>query len=173
MEVTFDPVSDANIDAYITVGTQSYKEHYLHLWQKRDPSPFINAHLTKASVLKALKDLNQFFYLVKVGKENAGILNITIDSEKEKSISKHNLLLNKIYLLNSFSGKGVGSKTIGFVNKLAKEHKKDTILLYAMKKGKPLDFYKKHGYQIIKEAFINLPNVLDKEKEMWLMRLKL
>lgn len=173
MEVTFDPVSTANIDAYLSVGIQSYKEHYLHLWQKRDPSPFINAHLTESSVLKSLKDPNQFFFLVKVGNQNAGILNITLDSEKEKSIAKKHLLLNKIYLLNSFSGKGVGSKTIGFVNKIAKKNQKDTILLYAMKKGKPLEFYKKHGYQIIKEAFIDLPNVLDQEKEMWLMKLML
>ena len=173
MEVIFNPVSNANIDSYISVGIQSYKEHYLHLWQDQDPSPFINAYLTKQSVIKGLNDSNQLFYIIKANKENAGILNITIDSEKEKSICKNNLLLNKIYHLNSFSGKGVGSKTIDFVNQLAWEYKKDSILLYAMKKGKPLDFYKKHGYQIIKEAFIDLPRVLNKEKEMWLMKLKL
>jgi len=173
MEVIFNPVSNANIDSYISVGIQSYKEHYLHLWQDQDPSPFINKYLTKQSVIEGINNQKQLFYIVKVNKENAGILNITIDSEKEKSICKHNLLLNKIYLLNSFSGKGVGSKTIDFVNQLALEYKKDSILLYAMKKGKPLDFYKKHGYQIIKEAFIDLPRVLDKEKEMWLMKLKL
>ena len=173
MEVIFNPVSNANIDSYISVGIQSYKEHYLHLWQDQDPSPFINKYLTKQSVIEGINNQKQLFYIVKVNKENAGILNITIDSEKEKSICKHNLLLNKIYLLNSFSGKGVGSKTIDFVNQLALEYKKDSILLYAMKKGKPLDFYKKHGYQIIKEAFIDLPRVLNKEKEMWLMKLKL
>lgn len=173
MEVTFEPVSNTNIDSYISVGITSYKEHYLHLWQNQDPSPFINAHLTKQSIIKGLNNPKQLFFLIKVNKENAGVLNITIDSEKEKSICKNNLLLNKIYLLNSFSGKGVGSKTIDFVNKLAREYKKNSILLYAMKKGKPLDFYKKHGYQIIKEAFIDLPRVLDKEKEMWLMKLKL
>ena len=170
MEVNIEPVTLVNIEFYISVGIKSYKEHYVHLWKDEDPSPFINAHLTKESVIQALNDSKQLFYLIKADGNNVGILNVTLDSDKEACIPKKNILLNKIYLLNSYSGKGVGSKTLGFVHDLAKKHKKEIIWLYAMKKGKPLEFYKKHGYSIIKEAFIELPNVLDEEKEMWLMQ---
>ena len=170
MEVSFEPVTLANIELYTSVGIKSYKEHYVHLWKNQDPSPFINAHLTKKSVLQALNDSKQLFYLIKANGANAGILNITLDSDKELCMPTDNLLLNKVYLLNFYSSKGIGSKTLEFVHKLAKKHQKKIVWLYAMKKGKPLNFYKKHGYKIVKEAYIELPNVLDKEKEMWLMQ---
>lgn len=172
MEVSIEPVTLTNIELYISVGIQSYKEHYLHLWKNQDPSPFINAHLSKESVVQAINDSKQLCYLIKADRNNAGILNLTLDSDKEACIPKKNLLLNKIYLLNIYSGKGIGSKTLGFVHSLAKKHQKEIIWLYAMKKGKPLSFYKKHNYTIVKEAFIELPNVLDEEKEMWLMQRK-
>ncbi|WP_350290742.1 GNAT family N-acetyltransferase [uncultured Croceitalea sp.] len=170
MEIDIAPVTLANIEFYISVGIQSYKEHYLHLWKNQDPSPFINAHLSKESVVQGLNDSKQLFYLIKADGSNAGILNLTLDSDKEACIPKKNLLLNKIYLLNTYSGNGIGSKTLGFVHSLAKKHQKEIIWLYAMKKGKPLNFYKKHNYAIVKEAFIALPHVLDEEKEMWLMQ---
>ncbi|GMN09499.1 hypothetical protein MTsPCn9_00450 [Croceitalea sp. MTPC9] len=173
MEVNLEPVTLSNIEFYISVGIQSYKEHYLHLWKNQDPSPFINAHLTKESVVQTLNDSKQLFYLIKANEFNAGILNLTLDSDKEPCIPKKNLLLNKIYILQSYSGKGIGSKTLSFVHELAKRHEKDSVWLYAMKKGKPIRFYKKHKYRIVKESYIELPNVLETEKEMWLMERKL
>jgi len=167
MEVTFTPVTAVHIETYLLVGITSYKEHYLHLWENKDPSPFINAHLTKEGVLKGLTDSKQLFYIISADKHNVGILNITFDAHKENS--KNNLLLNKIYLLKAYSGIGIGSKTLDFIHNLAKKYKKEVVFLYAMKKGKPLNFYKKHGYTIVEEAFIDLPKVLDTEKEMWLM----
>ncbi len=173
MEVTIDAVTKENINDYIAVGIQSYKEHYLHLWQNNDPTPFIDAYLKKEPILKALKDPKQLFYLIKAGTSNVGILNLTFDLEQEKNIPKRNLLLNKIYLLKSYSGMGIGSKTLEFVYDLGKKYQKKVLWLYAMKKGKPLNFYKNHGFDVLKEAFIHLPHVLDEEKEMWLMVKKL
>lgn len=173
MEVGLEPITFTNIELYISIGIQSYKEHYLHLWKNRDPSPFINAHLTKEVVLEALKDPNQLFYLIQTDGINTGILNLTLDSRKEKDLSKQNILLNKIYILKSYSGKGIGGKTLELIHTMAKKMQKDVVWLYAMKKGKPLHFYQKYHYTIVKESYIELPNVLETEKEMWLMQLKL
>ncbi len=173
MTINFAPVTEENLSRYITVGIQSYREHYEHLWQQSDPTPFIEAYLTKTAVKKALTDPNQLFYLITTTEKDIGILNITLNSKKGFFLSANNLLLNKIYLLKAYSAIGVGSKTLQFVYELAVAHQKDVVWLYAMKKGKPIQFYKKHGYTIIKEAEIELPKVLDEEKEMWLMAKKM
>lgn len=99
MHPSYIPVTKYNIDNYITTGIKSYKEHYLHLWNNNDPSPFIEAFLTKESVVKSLEDSSQLFYLIKIKDNIAGILNLTLDSKKGSFLSKENLLLNKIYLL--------------------------------------------------------------------------
>jgi GNAT superfamily N-acetyltransferase len=169
MHLSFITVTKHNIDKYLTTGITAYKEHYLHLWKNNNPSPFIHSFLTKESVTQSLADSSQLFYIIKFKGNIAGILNLTLDSKKGAFLSKENLLLNKIYLLKKYAVQGIGSKTIKFVEQLAEKNKKDVVWLYAMKKGKPLDFYKKHNYKIVKESCIDLPNVLDAEKEMWLM----
>ena len=173
MVLDFLPVTSQNLQRYLNTGIQSYKEHYLHLWKNSDPNPFISTFLTKESVLKNLQDPNQLFYIISADDNDAGILNITLDDEKGCFLSKNNLLLNKIYLLRSYANGGIGSKSLEFTYQLAKKYQKDLVWLYAMKKGKPVQFYQKHGFQIIKEAFIELPYVLEKEKEMWLMAKKI
>lgn len=169
MSLNFISVNKGNLSRYLQVGIQSYKEHYLHLWENSDPTPFIEAFLTQQSVKDALKDSHQLFYIIQCNQEDVGILNLTINNEKGDFLSKNNLLLNKIYLLKSNSSLGIGTRTLDFVHNLAKNKQKDVVWLYTMKKGNPLSFYRKHGYKIIKEAFIELPKVLEVEKEMWLM----
>lgn len=169
MDLIYEPVTKANLADYIRVGIQSYQEHYLHLWENENPSSFVNAYLTEASVLPALKDPKQGFYLIKENDMPLGILNITFDAPRANFLSKDNLLLNKIYLLKSQSGKGVGAKTLDFVERLAIENRKNLVWLLAMQKGRPKAFYQKHGYNIVEAAEIELPGVLHAEKAMWLM----
>lgn len=173
MKIDFLPVSEKNIQRYIKVGVQSYTEHYLHLWKNQDPSPFINAYLTQGKVVSNLKDPNQLYFIIVFDGLDVGILNITLDAKTGYFLSERNLLLNKIYLLKDYSNIGIGTKTLLFTEALARKYTKEITWLYAMKKGKPLSFYKKHGYEIIKEAIIELDNVLDHEKEMWLMAKKI
>ena len=172
MEINFIPVNEKNIDTYIEVGIKSYKEHYLHLWKNQDPSPFINAFLNKAFIIEALKSTTHLFYLIKADSEIFGILNVSLNSEKGFFLSKENLLLNKIYILKAYTEKGIGTSALKFTENLAIEMKKDVVWLFAMKKGKPLKFYLKHNYTIIKEALVELPHILENEKEMWLMAKK-
>ncbi|WP_350287552.1 GNAT family N-acetyltransferase [uncultured Croceitalea sp.] len=169
MNLIYEPVTAANLLDYIRVGIQSYQEHYLHLWENGDPSSFVNAYLTETSVLPALKDPKQGFYLIKEKDTPLGILNVTFDAPRANFLSKDNLLLNKIYLLKSQSGRGVGAKTLDFVEQLAIKHDKNLVWLLAMQKGKPKDFYQKHRYKIIEAAEIQLSGVLHSEKAMWLM----
>lgn len=156
----------------MAIGVRSYREHYLHLWQNNDPSPFIEAHLTEEAVDKALNDPLSHLYIISFEGMKVGILKITQNVHHEPAIPKNNLLLNKIYLLKRFSGKGIGSTTLAFVHDLAKEQDKEMVWLFAMKKGKAVDFYKSHGYTIIRETTLNLPSVLPSEKEMWIMARK-
>ena len=172
MNVSFVPVTDNKLEEYIAIGVRSYHEHYLHLWKNGDPSPFIQAHLTKQAVRNALKNPLELLYIISFEGTHVDILHITHNVQKVQIIPKKNLLLNKIYLLQASSRKGIGSATMKFVHDLAKKGNKNVVWLYAMKKGKTVDFYKRHGYTIIREAILDLPDVIPTEKEMWIMARK-
>lgn len=169
MNITFVPVTKHNAKIYIATGIRSYREHYLHLWENNDPSPFINSFLSLDGLIRNLKDPLQRFFIIKKAEENIGILNFSLDVPNNNITETHTLLLNKLYLLGSAANKGVGSFALDFVETYAHQQKKEVIWLYAMKKGKPKQFYSKYGYQIITDAEVTLPHVLPHEKEMWLM----
>lgn len=168
-EIRFVPVNAHNSQAYIHVGIQSYKEHYLHLWENSDPSPFINEFLTLARLLTEINKPNSFFYIIKRHSQHVGILNFTLDKVNPYFPNSKTLLLNKLYLIRSAASQGIGSVSLNFTERFAKTHNKDIVWLYAMKKGEPKDFYQKNGYQITSEAEITLPKVLVNEKAMWVM----
>ena len=169
MDINFIPVDMHNAKAYITVGIQSYKEHYLHLWENADPAPFINEFLSLDGLLAEIKKPSSLFYIVQQESKDVGILNFTLDKANPYFPSTASLLLNKLYLIRSASKRGIGKASLEFTNRIAKTYKKKIVWLYTMKKGETKDFYGRNGYKVVAEAEITLPHVLEDEKEMWVM----
>jgi len=169
MNLTFEPLISARAPVYCKVGVQSYKEHYLHLWKDGNPSSFLEENLTLEVVEKGLGNPKQFFYLIHFQHSIVGILKLTLDALHEEGVPKKNVLLNKIYLLRAFSGRGIGKHCLHFVEQFSQEHHRKCVWLYTMKKGKATEFYQKHGYRTIGESEVSLPGILEGEKEMWVM----
>ncbi len=168
MGVVFEPVTLETMNTYIEVGTQSYKEHYLHLWENQIPT-YLTTSFTKKVVQKELSNPNCRNYLVKSQYKNAGIIKITVDQAWGEWNSGEALYLHRIYLLKNTTGKNIGTTTLNFVENLAMKQKKKIIWLEAMKKGNAKEFYHKNGFEVIGDAEITLPGVLQEEKEMWVM----
>lgn len=169
MEIVFEPISAATIGTYIDVGTQSYCEHYLHLWEKQDPQAYLSISFTKEVVKKEINDPNCLNFLVKSQNESAGILKISKDVRWGDWSEKDALYLHRIYLLKSATGRTIGKAVLDFTEKLARDLQKKIIWLEAMKNGKAKSFYLRNGYTTIGESNILLPGVLEDEKEMWVL----
>lgn len=173
MNVRFKKLTKSTIGVYLKVGIKSYNQHYLHLWEDGDAKAFIDENLTEKALSPFLNDSKQFFFIIYWELEPVGILKLTLDSDKGAFISNRNVLLNKIYLLKEYSGKGIGKKTLAFVENFAIKKNRSWVWLYAMKKGRAKGFYQKNGYKIVGEAAVELPKILNTEKEMWSMARKI
>ena len=167
--IQFEPLTQENIQTYIVVGTQSYTEHYLHLWERNDPTPYLATSFTHDVVTQELKNANCVNFLVKHNNTNAGILKISLHHEWGKWSATDALYLHRIYLLKSATGKGVGKAVLQFTEKLARDLKKKVIWLEAMKKGQAVHFYEKNGFEVVGESHVPLKGVLNNEKEMWVL----
>jgi len=71
METVCEPVTLSTADTYIKIGTQSYTEHYLHLWENQIPT-YVKSSFTKKVVQQELNDPNCLNYLVKHNKKKCG-----------------------------------------------------------------------------------------------------
>lgn len=169
MDITLKPLSTETVETYVSVGIVSYNEHYPHLWENEDTSPYINKNFTKKVVENDLKDSNIGHFLVMDGQTCMGLVKLVYHRSIDGFSSEEALLAEKIYLLKAYSGMGVGKKVLQLIEGLAKRLNKRVIWLDTMKKGNPIHFYLKNGFQIIKEGEVTLDGAIPAEKAMWVL----
>jgi len=173
MEIKFEAVSNETSQLYCKLGIKAYKEHYLHLWKNNDPTPYIEESFTIDVVRHELKDNLSSLRLIYQGNTAVGILKLIKDAPVAPHISKETVLLEKIYILNKFSGKGIGSLALGWVEKYCLNSNKQVLWLETMQKGPALKFYLKNGYHILKEKQLKFDQVLEKQKPMYVLMKKI
>ncbi|MGI9545864.1 MAG: GNAT family N-acetyltransferase [Flavobacteriaceae bacterium] len=163
------PVSKDTISTYIEVGINSYCQHYLHLWPEKDPAPYIENSFTTEVVQQDLKNPNLRHFILSEDNEFVGILKIVVDAAIAQYTEKEAMLLEKIYLLAPYSGKGLGKLFLMNVMDLAVSYGKNILWLDTMKKGRALSFYLDFGFYIIGEKELEFPSALEDQKSMYLM----
>lgn len=167
--IHFEPLTKATYQEYIDVGIKAYNQHYLHLWPKGDSTPYISNSFTLDVLEKEELDRNTLLYIIKLNGKAVGILKFTMKSELNEFSADEALYIDKIYIQNEYSGKGIGKKAIQFVLLRAQEIGKKIVWLDTMQKGPALNFYLKNGFEKFSESEVLLPTVLEEEKQMYIM----
>ncbi len=165
----FEVLTPAKYQTYIDVGTRAYNQHYLHLWPNENTAPYIESSFTEAILLKEELDSNTLLYIIQSNGTTVGIMKITMNCSLDSYSAAEALYLDKIYILNEFSGKGIGKKALQFVQLRAKELHKKIVWLGTMQKGPAQNFYLNNGYDIHRESKVPFDIVVEEEKAMWIM----
>jgi len=154
---------------YIPVGTKSYIQHYLHLWENNDPEPYMESSFTTAVLNRELEDTNTDLFIIRKKNAPVGILKLIKNQRVGSYVSEEAILLEKIYLLKEHSGKGIGNEVLRFVEEYGRQLSKKVLWLDTMKKGPALQFYLNKGFQILKEKQLEFGGVLEDEKPMYIL----
>lgn len=161
-------LQDANALAQISAKT--YSQHYPYLWLDGGKH-YINTCFNIETLKHELSDSNTQFYLINQAKKSVGILKINVDSGTDNHDAKIALEIQRLYLLEEAAGLGLGKAAINFVIDLARKNGKQIVWLRAMKSSKAVDFYKKLGFEIEKEALFEFPMIKPEEKGiLWMVR---
>ncbi len=163
------PLTEEHVDLYNELGLASYREHYLHLWQDRDPFQYISNSFTQEVVFTELADPGLAHYIVFLGQQPAGIMKIVKNSPTSGYSAVEALLLEKIYLQKAVTGKGLGTQCLDFVVSYARSLGKKVLWLDTMKNGPALPFYLKYGFEIKDEKDLEFSKVLDDQKAMYIL----
>ncbi|MCJ7466901.1 MAG: GNAT family N-acetyltransferase [Maribacter sp.] len=167
--IRIESVSASSCDMYIEVGRTSYAQHYNHLWQQGDPSVYLEKNFARKALLREIADSNALFFIVYDGPIAVGILKIQKNANLGPYRADEAMLLDKIYILKQYSGKGIGIKVLDFAVEFGKTHNKKLIWLEAMQKGPALQFYFKNGFKIHAEIQHPSPEVVADQKAMYIL----
>lgn len=107
-----------------------------------------------SSLEKQINEDGQYYLLAKDGDEYVGYLSYEMNYDEEPFIK-----IQKIYVLSSAQGKGIGTLLIDEVLTTAKENKADRIKLNVNRdNNRAINFYKRNGFNIEKEEDNDIGN---------------
>ena len=165
-DLQFIPVTAENANLYLELGMQSYREHYLHLWQNADPTDYFSTYFTEEAIRKELQAKGLEHFIVRVGSDPIGVVKLNDEKSLPPFPDNSALLLEKIYFLNAFVGKGYGKIALKQIEKIAASMGKRWLWLDTMQKGKAKNFYFQQGFELLKEIQLHYPNAIDAERPM-------
>ncbi len=154
-----------DITDLIKVATQSYIEHYTHLWLDEGEN-YIKNSFNHEQLLKEISNSNAVFFLIVVENKPVGFVKLNIDKAIDSYTSNETLELERIYFLKDASGKGLGKETLSMIIKFAKDRQKKIIWLKAMKGGSAHGFYQNQGFLLNGETILNYPLIKEEHREM-------
>jgi len=167
------PLEEAGIDLYIQLGRDTYNEHYLHLWKGGIPSEYFQTYYTREKVRSELRDPKLSHFIIFLEETPIGIVKLNAEVLSEINLGPSSVLLEKIYILNAYSGKGIGAYIIKLLEDQLKRQGDRTMWLETMKKGRTLSFYQSQGFEIIGEKQLHYQNIKDEERPMFILSKKL
>jgi ribosomal protein S18 acetylase RimI-like enzyme len=130
---------------------QIYIPHYPYLWDEGGIDWYINEYAYPVEkITKEIKDSNNLHFIAYQNNQPIGYLKLNINTSSKGFDPITTLELERIYIDVNGIQKGVGTELINFVKQIAKEYKKNEIVLKAMDSAeKALQFYKKNGFNIV------------------------
>ncbi len=164
-----EPLNTGTFSTYCEIGEQAYREHYLHLWPEKDPSPYLKSSFTTAVLKNEVSDPATFHFIIRNKQEGIGIAKLVRNKGFKEFPDTNSILLEKIYILQSCTGKGCGTQVLEQLETYAKGLGMRYLWLATMKKGEALKFYQKLGYSIKGEQILPFENARPEEKGMYIL----
>ncbi len=168
-EIDIVPLIPELHDTYIRIGIRSYRQHYLHLWENRDPTHYIENSFSRVVVQQESKDPNVSLYLIYSETTPIGILKLILDKSLNLPGPVSCLFLERIYLLAEYSGGGIGTRVLQFAESIARANNTEALCLETMQKGPALHFYRKNGYAIWDKKHLEYPGMIETERPMYIL----
>ena len=162
-------VNTDNMEVYMEVGKRSYNQHYRYLWPEGDTSPYINTSFKKVVVEEELKDTSLVHFIVMEGSQAIGIIKLIKDAAINEYSARQAILLEKIYILEEYTGLGLGKKCLDMLLEYAVGLDKKILWLDTMVNGRALPFYLSKGFRIVGEKVLPYREALEEQKAMYIL----
>ncbi len=147
MEVMIRPCSKNDLDALQGLSYTTFNEAFGPLNSQETMSKYLEKAFNKNKLQKELSDTNCNFFFLFQNNELAGYLKINESPSQTDINDPKSIELERIYIRNSFAGKGLGSRLMNHAIQLAEKMNKFYVWLGVWEKNvNAISFYKKMGF---------------------------
>ena len=145
--IKITPITNAEIHTLQTIGRQTFYETFHKQNTEENMNTYLESAFEVSKLDSELNNPNSFFYFAKVNGEAAGYLKLNVLDAQSEQKGEHALEVERIYILESFQGHGIGKLFIEKAVDLAREVNKQSVWLGVWEKNvKAIGFYEKMGF---------------------------
>ncbi|WP_159023653.1 GNAT family N-acetyltransferase [Formosa sp. L2A11] len=133
----------------VEIGKQTFFESHGHSASKDAIDHYISKTYNKETILKEFDNDKVHYHLIYSDGIIAGFSKIELNISNKNIVDLNITKLDRIYLLETFHGKQLGSKLFHFNIELSKKQKQNGIWLAVWTENqKAINFYQKMGFKI-------------------------
>lgn len=137
-----------DIPALVELAKITFLQSHGHSASKQDIQHYIDQNYTPVKFEKELADSDNSYHLLWSEVELVGYSNIKMNQTLEAIPQQNMAKLDRIYLLESYHGLGLGEELLNFNIQLAKSNQQTGIWLYTWVENKrAIRFYEKKGFK--------------------------
>jgi ribosomal protein S18 acetylase RimI-like enzyme len=168
--IQIKPVLINDLTLLRNIAIQSYCDHYLHLWYDGGDW-YLKKCFTVAVLEEEFNNENSCFFIAWLNNEPAGFLKINKHAAWGEINAEDGLELERVYLTNTASGKGIGKQLIDITLAMAKDLNKKFVWLKAMDSSKEaIAFYHKAGFELCGTHYLDFEQMKEEYRSMVVMR---
>jgi len=152
-------------DVLHDIAIQTYKQTYTYLWAD-DGAAYLNRFYKRDDLEKDLITPGVIYFLVYADDKVAGYFkvkqNALLPYSKQQCFE-----IEKLYLLQQFTNKGIGKAIMNFIRELAKKQKRPVLWLKVMENSPAKPFYETFGFKQTDRAYLDYPFMIDEYR--WIL----
>lgn len=168
MVLDFLPCTRADVPVLAQLGRQTFSEAFQHQNNAVDFQNYLNKAFSTEQVAQEMATAGSTFYLAYKRGVRCGYFKVNCNGAQTDLKSADSMELERIYVLASFQGQGIGTEILTHVMGLAREDKKRVLWLGVWERNpKAIALYQRMGFKKFGEHPYFIGN--DKQTD-WLMR---
>ncbi len=147
INLRIEKISTSEVEKISEVATQAYFDHYRHLWYD-EGEWYAHKCFNISQLTEELSDdKNKFFFAI-LDENPIGFLKLRPENQLAEQ-EGNGFEIERIYLTNEATGRGVGRKLMEFAIEMASQQNKDYVWLKAMDSSQnAIRFYESLGFEI-------------------------
>ena len=158
MNLNIERISISEVEKLSEVATRAYFDHYRHLWYD-EGEWYAHKCFNVSQLIEELTDSKNLFFFAVLDGRHVGFLKIRPENQLAGQ-DGNGFEVERIYLTNEATGRGVGRALMEFAIEMAQKQNKDYVWLKAMDSSQnAIRFYESLGFEICGTSRLNFEHM--------------
>ncbi len=169
MNLNIERISISEVEKLSEVATRAYFDHYRHLWYD-EGEWYAHKCFNVSQLIEELTDSKNLFFFAVLDGKHVGFLKLRPENQLAGQ-DGNGFEVERIYLTNEATGRGVGRALMEFAIEMARQQNKDYVWLKAMDSSQnAIRFYESLGFEICGTSRLNFEQMKTEYLGMVAMR---